>query len=1076
MTTRNRRLAAAMGVVCVAGLLAYRLGLLPLTSGTTPSGDQRRPDLGELVRALGAYRPLEARLTGGFAYGAIPAASRSVRNVLELGPDVRIAIARIEKNAASSNSEAEWAALATAYVVSGELEKGLQVLEAAVATPAPNPAWLSDLSAVYLAVAQRSDRPELVPKALAAAERATRLNGKLREAVFNRALALEAIHLADQAESGWKAYRGLDPHSPWSQEALAHLTKIEQERSAASIRWEKVARGVEAELDGPAPALEDVKAMRHLLRPWIETTLLPAWAERELQGNRVDAAKQLRRARSAATLLVKAGGDQMPRDGVKAIDRALKRPDSRQAVIGLARAHLALRTAIRLTDDGNGKGANDEFRSAARYFAAGRSPYIQWAPIYRAIAHYAARQLNDAQAALESVAAASDTRYGYLNGRRKWISGLILLNRNHFMASLAEYREAYRALQSSGEWDAELSVSALLAEVLALLGAPSDAWRYQLNALNRASRFGPLRKKQLLLLKLGSVLCLNSNLPEAALHFQSAVIDASASGNDEQPATRVDAYFIRALIDQKLGDAVGARHDLELAKAQLVRIGDQALRSHEEALILLAESSIFQNASPSSAIASATRAIELFRDSAGEGPMVELYLARGRAYLAARQPQLAEKDFLTAIRHFEDQRELMSDRQYRTSFFQEGWQVFAELARLQVVWQKNDALGLDYAERGRARTLLEAASATPGVQPLTVAEVQRRLPDRTAALFFMTLDDRLLIWAVRKRSISLAERPIGAAALRARIDQMLWVLRHRGTDEARVRRDLQAMFLELVEPVRPFLQEADTIAIVPDGPLHALPFAALVDPGSGRYLVQDFVVTTAPSLSTLVRTTRNSRSRATGSNDRALVIGNPAHKRTPDEAWLPQLPFSQQEAETVAAVYPNALLLSRDLATKRALLDNLGRFDIVHYAGHAVVNDQVPALSRLLLASDGASGDDGTLFVSELAKVRLDDTSLVVLAACSTSSGIVTNGEGIASIARPFLEAGAATVVATLWDVQDQSAASLFQQFHRYVAGGQRPTAALALAQRQSIEHQDPTSRAPSQWAWAVSIGAVAQD
>ena len=96
----------------------------------------------------------------------------------------------------------------------------------------------------------------------------------------------------------------------------------------------------------------------------------------------------------------------------------------------------------------------------------------------------------------------------------------------------------------------------------------------------------------------------------------------------------------------------------------------------------------------------------------------------------------------------------------------------------------------------------------------------------------------------------------------------------------------------------------------------------------------------------------------------------------------------------------------------------------MHYAGHAIVNDQVPSLSRLLLARDGASDDDGALFVSELAKVRLDGTKLVVLAACSTASGMVTNGRGIASIARPFLEAGAATVVATLWDVQDQSAAS----------------------------------------------------
>jgi CHAT domain-containing protein len=889
------------------------------------------------------------------------------------------------------------------------------------------------------------------------------------------ALALEAIHLTDQAEAGWKAYRELDPSSQWSQEALAHLTRIEEERSATSVRWERVARGVETELEGPAPDLEDVKAVRHLLRPWIETTLLPAWAERELQGDRVAAAEQLRRARWAATLLLKAGGDQMPREGIKAIDHALRRPDGRRALILLARAHLALRTAVRLTEEANPSGANNEFRLAARHFANGGSPYVHWAPIYLAVAHYAAGHLADARAALESGGATrGDTRYGYLNGRRKWISGLIFANEGHLMASLTEYREAHRTLQAAGESDAELSVSALLAEVLGLLGAPAEAWRYQLNALNGAVRFGSLRKKHLLLMKLGSLLCLNANLPEAALYFQTAVIDVSASNQEEQPSTLVDAYFIRAQIDQKLGDAIAARQDLERARAQLVRIGDESLRSREEAEILLAEASILQNVAPSAAIVSATRAIALFRDSAVEQGMVEVHLARGRAYLAAQQPELAETDFSTAIRHFEDQRELMSDRQYRTSFFQEGWQVFAELARVQVVWHKNAAAGLDNAERGRARTLLEAATGVPGVQPLTIATVQARLPARRR-LVFHDLDDRLPIWTVRNRSITLAERPIGATALRARIDRMLWLLRQSGSDGTRVRNDLRALFLELVEPVRPSLDQVDTIAVVPDGPLHALPFAALIDPRTGRYLVQDYVVMTAPSLSTLVRTS-HSRSLGKGSSNRALVIGNPAHRRTPEEAWLPQLPFSQQESETVAAVYPGALLLSRDLATKRAVLDNLGHFDIVHYAGHAVVNDQVPSLSRLLLARDGASDDNGALFVSELAKVRLDDTKLVVLAACSTASGMVTNGEGIASIARPFLEAGAATVVATLWDVQDQSAASLFQQFHRYVASGQHPAVALALVQRQLIGHQDPTSRAPSQWAWAVSIGAVAQD
>src|SRR5262245_41713768 len=113
----------------------------------------RRPELAGLVAAVGVDRPFEPRLTGQFAYGPIPAVSRSSGGVLDLSPDVRIAVAQLEKKAARSRSDSDWAALGVAYLVSGELDKGLEFLEAAVASPVPNPDWLSDLSAAYLLVA-----------------------------------------------------------------------------------------------------------------------------------------------------------------------------------------------------------------------------------------------------------------------------------------------------------------------------------------------------------------------------------------------------------------------------------------------------------------------------------------------------------------------------------------------------------------------------------------------------------------------------------------------------------------------------------------------------------------------------------------------------------------------------------------------------------------------------------------------------------------------------------------------------------------------------------------------------------
>src|SRR5262249_24553729 len=131
-------------------------------------------------------------------------------------------------------------------------------------------------------------------------------------------------------------------------------------------------------------------------------------------------------------------------------------------------------------------------------------------------------------------------------------------------------------------------------------------------------------------------------------------------------------------------------------------------------------------------------------------------------------------------------------------------------------------------------------------------------------------------------------------------------------------------------------------------------------------------------------------------NIRAIVVGNPSRESVAGDASLPSLPFSEEEARRIAAIYPGSLLLMADRATKRAFLNELNAYEVVHYGGHAIVNDQAPALSRLLLAPDLEAGD-GSLFVRELSRVRLNRTWLVVLAACSTGTGMISNGEGVQS-------------------------------------------------------------------------------
>lgn len=103
--------------------------------------------------------------------------------------------------------------------------------------------------------------------------------------------------------------------------------------------------------------------------------------------------------------------------------------------------------------------------------------------------------------------------------------------------------------------------------------------------------------------------------------------------------------------------------------------------------------------------------------------------------------------------------------------------------------------------------------------------------------------------------------------------------------------------------------------------------------------------------------------------------------------------------------------------------------------------------------------------------MNLSHTELVVLAACSTLKGETKGAEGMPSLARSFLDAGAANVVGTLWDIDDSKSAPLFTRLHRRVAAGAAVADALAEAQLDLIHATDRQLRHPSTWAGIEVVG-----
>src|SRR5258705_9645944 len=153
---------------------------------------------------------------------------------------------------------------------------------------------------------------------------------------------------------------------------------------------------------------------------------------------------------------------------------------------------------------------------------------------------------------------------------------------------------------------------------------------------------------------------------------------------------------------------------------------------------------------------------------------------------------------------------------------------------------------------------------------------------------------------------------------------------------------------------------------------------------------------------------------------------------------LSVLATAQEEVLTAARTLgPSSVTLTGERATESAVKAmDLSRFEIVHFAVHAVADPKFPERAALVLLDDAKSGDDGLLQPREIARLRLRN-AVVVLSACDTSVGPTIGQEGVQNLARAFLLAGAQSVVTPLWAVGDGVSMALMRSFYENLAAGQ---------------------------------------
>jgi CHAT domain-containing protein len=331
--------------------------------------------------------------------------------------------------------------------------------------------------------------------------------------------------------------------------------------------------------------------------------------------------------------------------------------------------------------------------------------------------------------------------------------------------------------------------------------------------------------------------------------------------------------------------------------------------------------------------------------------------------------------------------------------------------------------------------------------------------------------DRASSWAVVvTRTAAHAVRVPDADELDPQINLWLAMMRRRDGTE---RPGSARLYAQLLEPVLAVLPpDILHLFVVPDGSLNRVPFDALMD-AKGRYLAERLGISLIPSATVWLEL----KKRHTPRPGLALALAEPAAApaaeplvraaRGMGEAALPPLGRAREEAQSAVGAFPSgSVLLVGATATEQYLKEtDLHPFSLIHFAAHAVVDAVTPERSAIVLAPS-PERQDGLLQVEEISRLNLGQ-KVVVLAACSTSSGPVRRAEGVMSLARAFFEAGAQTVVGTLAPVRDQESAALFDAFYHRMRGGMSVRQALREAKRERLRAGAP----PAAWATVVALG-----
>jgi CHAT domain-containing protein/predicted negative regulator of RcsB-dependent stress response len=674
--------------------------------------------------------------------------------------------------------------------------------------------------------------------------------------------------------------------------------------------------------------------------------------------------------------------------------------------------------------------------------------------------------------------------------------GIARKYQGEFEESLDDLEEARRLFIEQGDVAGELSALLNLGGTYMFLGDQGRALDAYLPALAMARGMDDWHVHHALM-RLGG-LYLEAGSPERALPILE-----EASEIVERRGLTLQRPWALATLSRALA-ALGRRDDAVAVAERALSIS-ATLTASERAARYAAVGWLHLESDPELTLEWARRGLALGGDTP-TGETWSLHAVMGDAQMKLGRLDEAILEYGVAVDAIESIRRSIASEEFRSTYLQKHLEVYQHLVEgLVRRWERSGrdedaARAFEALERGRARVLLESLGGAhdPAPRPPSAASVRGALGPNDALLSYMAGPGGLIAFVVtaeRVRPVTLGSDP---RALGRRVENYVQLLT--SGDEEAARNVAARLAREILDPLLAHLPvTTDHVIIVPDGALHLVPFETLPlhgeeasSPDGGRLVLDRYAVSYVPSAGTMVRLDEPRSGDVDARRDLLMLAAPvlPESLRENGEAGgssrgslavyadeglrIPELPYSAREAELVRRIVSARSEIDLGADASEARLKQLlpDQFRIVHMAAHGLVSTVRPDRSALLLSA-GAAGrpgatEDGLLHAFEIRRLRVD-CDLVVLSACQTTRGRIVGGEGEQGLARAFVAAGARSVLASLWSVEDAATASLMESFYAGLASGLPP--ALALRRAKLEMREGSATHAVRDWAAFVLIG-----